>query len=91
MRFLVLGAQVNHDVVVDTSSDPAVYITSVYTTLEDGTYGVGHEIPVTVMFSAPVGLCLCLHVAFVLCVALSYVLIFLTVLLLRQRCARRGD
>eukprot|EP00752_Nemacystus_decipiens_P003960 g3626.t1 len=45
---------VNHDVVIDTSLDPDVYITSVYTTMEDGTYGVGQEILVTAVFSAPV-------------------------------------
>ena len=49
-------AQVNHDVVVDTSLDPSVYVTRVYTTLEDGAYGVGEEIPIIVVFSAPVRL-----------------------------------
>lgn len=46
--------QVNHGVVVDTSLDPEVYITTVYTAMENGTYGVGEEILVTVVFSAPV-------------------------------------
>lgn len=46
--------QVNHDVVVDTSSDPDVNITRVYTSMENGTYGVGEDILVTVVFSAPV-------------------------------------
>lgn len=40
--------------VVDTSLDPEVLITRVYTTMEDGTYGVGEEILITVVFSAPV-------------------------------------
>lgn len=48
----------SHDVVIDTSLDPPVYISRVYTILENGTYGVGQEIPVTVVFSAPVRLCL---------------------------------
>lgn len=39
---------------IDTSLDPDVYITGVYTTMDDGTYGVGEEILVTVVFSAPV-------------------------------------
>lgn len=39
---------------VDTSSDPAVSITRVYTAMEDGTYGVGEEVFITVVFSAPV-------------------------------------
>ncbi len=47
-------SQVNHDVVVDTSSDSLVEVTSVYSTMGDGTYGVGEEIFVTVVFSAPV-------------------------------------
>lgn len=46
--------QVNHDVAVDTSSDPSVYITRVYSAMEDGAYGVGEAILVTVVFSAPV-------------------------------------
>lgn len=46
--------QTYHDVVIDTSSDPAVEVTKVYTTLADGAYGVGQEIPITVVFSAPV-------------------------------------
>lgn len=53
-RDVPYDAQVNHDVVVDTSLDPSVYVTRVYTTLEDGAYGVGEEIPITVVFSAPV-------------------------------------
>lgn len=48
--------------VINTTADPSVYITRVYSTLEDGTYGVGEEIPVVVVFSAPVrsviGLCI---------------------------------
>lgn len=51
---VVIHPQVNHDVVIDTSLDPAVSITSVYTEMADGTYGVGEEILVTVVFSAPV-------------------------------------
>lgn len=51
---VLIHPQVSHDVVIDTSLDPAVYVTSVYTTMEDGTYGVGEEILVTVVFSAPV-------------------------------------
>ncbi|CAM9774726.1 unnamed protein product, partial [Discosporangium mesarthrocarpum] len=43
----------NHDVTVDTSSDPVVSVTDVHTTLAGGTYGVGQEIPITVVFSAP--------------------------------------
>lgn len=46
--------QVNHDVVIDTSEDPPVHVTRIYTTLDDGAYGVGQKIPVTVVFSAPV-------------------------------------
>ncbi|CAM9102436.1 unnamed protein product [Scytosiphon promiscuus] len=45
---------VDHDVVVDTSLDPSVSVTRVYTAVEDGSYGVGADIPVTVVFSAPV-------------------------------------
>ncbi|CAM9243696.1 unnamed protein product, partial [Ectocarpus sp. 8 AP-2014] len=45
---------VNHDVTVDTSSDASVHITRVYTDMEDGAYGVGEELLVTVVFSAPV-------------------------------------
>lgn len=54
--FLAMSAQVNHDVVVDTSLDASVYITRVFTTMEDAAYGVGHEILITVVFSAPVSL-----------------------------------
>lgn len=39
---------------VDTSSDDSVHITRVYTDMEDGAYGVGEDILVTVVFSAPV-------------------------------------
>ena len=46
-----LRTQVNHDVVIDTSLDPSVYVTRVYTTLEDGAYGVGEEIPIILVFS----------------------------------------
>lgn len=49
-----LSNQVNHDVVLDTSSDPEVRVVRVYTTLEGGVYGVGQEIPISVVFSAPV-------------------------------------
>lgn len=51
---MIIHPQVNHDVVIDTSSDSDVYITGVYTTMVDGTYGVGEDILVTVVFSAPV-------------------------------------
>lgn len=53
--FPASGAQVNHDVIVNTSLDPLVHVTRVYSTLEDGMYGVGQDIPVTIAFSAPVG------------------------------------
>lgn len=39
---------------VDTSSDAPVHITRVHTEMEDGAYGVGEDILVTVVFSAPV-------------------------------------
>ena len=56
--YAFISRQVDHDVVVDTSSDNSVYVTSVYSTMEDGVYGVGEEIFVTVVFSAPVRVCL---------------------------------
>lgn len=52
--FVRSSNQVNHAVAVDTSLDPPVYITRVYTAMEDGAYGVGEAILVTVVFSAPV-------------------------------------
>lgn len=52
--------QVDHDVVIDTSLDPSVSVTRVYTAMEDGLYGVGEDILVTVVFSAPVSICLSL-------------------------------
>lgn len=39
---------------IDTSLDPVVTIIRVYTTLEDGVYGVGEDILLIVVFSAPV-------------------------------------
>lgn len=46
----------NHDVVVNTSADPEVGIEEVFTSMEDGVYGVGQDVPITVVFTAPVSL-----------------------------------
>lgn len=49
---------------VDTSLDPSVPVTRVYTAMEDGSYGVGEAIAVTVVFSAPVSDRMSLSVSF---------------------------